>query len=81
MTSVDPDTRSAPRAGSPPFQWGVATSAYQVEGAAYDGGRKASIWDTFSGNAGRDPFVEQQWQSNEIVVEWQRPKFQMYLFR
>eukprot|EP00884_Botryococcus_braunii_P017272 jgi/Botrbrau1/4228/Bobra.0044s0024.1 len=39
-------------AGSPPFQWGVATSAYQVEGAAYEGGRAASIWDTFSGNAG-----------------------------
>jgi len=30
------------------FLWGAATAAYQVEGAAFDGGRTASIWDTFS---------------------------------
>lgn len=29
------------------FVWGVATSAYQVEGAAAEGGRAPSIWDTF----------------------------------
>jgi len=30
------------------FLWGAATAAYQVEGAAHEGGRKDSIWDKFS---------------------------------
>jgi beta-glucosidase len=35
------------------FVWGAATSAYQVEGAAREGGRGPSIWDTFAGTPGR----------------------------
>ncbi|RQP23099.1 beta-glucosidase [Albitalea terrae] len=29
------------------FVWGAATSAFQIEGAAFDDGRAPSIWDTF----------------------------------
>ena len=43
-----------PTAGFPEgFRWGTATSAYQVEGAAQDGGRGPSIWDTFTREPGR----------------------------
>jgi len=36
----------------PEFIWGVATSAYQVEGAVRAGGRTPSIWDTFARRPG-----------------------------
>jgi beta-glucosidase len=35
------------------FLWGSATASYQVEGAAHEGGRGASVWDTFSHTAGK----------------------------
>ena len=35
------------------FLWGAATAAYQVEGAASEDGRGASIWDTFSHTSGK----------------------------
>jgi beta-glucosidase len=34
------------------FQWGTATASYQIEGAANEGGRGPSIWDTFSAEPG-----------------------------
>ncbi|MFE9423584.1 glycoside hydrolase family 1 protein [Kitasatospora sp. NPDC006697] len=44
-----PDRLSFP----PGFLWGAATAAYQVEGAAQEGGRTPSIWDTFSHTPGK----------------------------
>src|SRR3712207_4164784 len=35
------------------FVWGAATASYQIEGAAREDGRGASIWDTFSRTPGR----------------------------
>ncbi|MBS4753344.1 family 1 glycosylhydrolase [Nocardioides sp. zg-ZUI104] len=46
MNPLSDDTR--PAEFPPAFLWGAATASYQVEGAAFEDGRTASIWDTFS---------------------------------
>ena len=35
------------------FTWGVATAAYQIEGATREDGREPAIWDAFSNMPGR----------------------------
>ncbi len=35
------------------FLWGTATAAYQIEGAVDEGGRKPSVWDTFTHTPGK----------------------------
>ncbi|WP_337870978.1 GH1 family beta-glucosidase [Meiothermus sp.] len=37
----------------PGFLWGVATAAYQIEGAVNEDGRSPSIWDSFSHTPGK----------------------------
>nr|GEW88684.1 beta-glucosidase 42-like [Tanacetum cinerariifolium] len=53
--SMIPSDRQVSRAHDfpPNFLFGVATSAYQVEGAANEGGRGPCIWDAFSHTNGK----------------------------
>ncbi|WP_114908176.1 GH1 family beta-glucosidase [Ornithinimicrobium murale] len=44
---------NAPKLFPDGFLWGSATAAYQVEGAAWEDGRGASIWDTYARTPGK----------------------------
>ncbi len=50
MTAID--ARETAALFPPGFLWGVATSAYQIEGALEADGRGRSIWETFSERPG-----------------------------
>jgi len=47
------------------FQWGVATSSYQTEGAVSEGGRGVSIWDTFC----RRPGVIRDGHTGDVATD------------
>lgn len=48
------------------FLWGTASSSYQIEGAVDEGGRKPSVWDTFS----QKPRLHTlNWQTGKIACD------------
>src|SRR5213593_176691 len=49
----------------PDFVWGVATSAYQIEGAVAEDGRRPSIWDTFC----REPGVIDNGDTGDVACD------------
>lgn len=53
MTSTERQFVSDLHALPAAFTWGVATAAYQIEGAVAEDGRSPSIWDTFSHTPGK----------------------------
>ena len=51
--SISPSLIELSRCLRPDFQWGSATSAAQIEGAAAVDGKGPSIWDRFCAEPGR----------------------------
>jgi beta-glucosidase len=49
----------------PGFIWGAATAAAQIEGAAFDDGKEASIWDAFS----RIPHAVMNGDTPDVAVD------------
>ncbi|HEX9031475.1 MAG TPA: GH1 family beta-glucosidase [Streptosporangiaceae bacterium] len=49
----------------PGFQWGVATAAYQIEGAVAEDGRGPSVWDTFC----RRPGVIRDGHTGDVATD------------
>ena len=52
----------------PNFVWGVASSAFQIEGAAVEEGKGPSIWDTFC----RQPGVIADGSDGDIACDHRR---------
>ncbi|KAH7542140.1 hypothetical protein FEM48_Zijuj02G0041700 [Ziziphus jujuba var. spinosa] len=84
----DKPTKDVSRTDFPPnFVFGVATSAYQVEGASKEGGRGPSIWDAFSHTDGKirdksngDTAVDQYHRYKEDVELIAKLGFEAYRF-
>ena len=53
MTVVTADPAELARRFPADFTWGVATAAYQIEGATREDGRAPCIWDAFANMPGR----------------------------
>jgi beta-glucosidase len=49
----------------PGFAWGVATAAYQIEGAVAQDGRGESVWDTFC----RQPGVIRDGETGDVAAD------------
>lgn len=71
----------------PDFVFGVATSAYQVEGGSNEGGRGPSIWDDFSHSPGNicdgsngDVAVDQYHRYKEDIELIAKLGFKAYRF-
>jgi len=47
------------------FLWGVATAAYQIEGAVHENGRGDSVWDTFC----RQPGVIRDGHTGDVATD------------
>ena len=56
---------NVPGALAPDFVWGVATSAFQIEGAPHEDGRLPSIWDDFC----RTPYAIDNGDDGEIACD------------
>ena len=54
------------------FTWGVATSAFQIEGATAEDGRGESIWDVFC----RKPGAIRDHQTADVAQAWHDPREQ-----
>ncbi|KAF3976736.1 hypothetical protein CMV_000092 [Castanea mollissima] len=82
------NNKEVSRSDFPPnFVFGVATSAYQVEGACKEGGRGPSIWDAFSHTEGKiidksngDVAVDQYHRYKEDVELIAKLGFEYYRF-
>ncbi|KAK9794356.1 hypothetical protein WJX73_002180 [Symbiochloris irregularis] len=55
----------------PPFVFGTASAAYQIEGAWNEGGRLPSIWDTFSQMPGKVANNENGNVADDFYHRWQ----------